>query len=338
MKYNSYIDAVRILSTEEFKTPSYIKESENIQTILEDANSPITRKYQEKLYNQVLKKGHIDFGDIPTSKGNIKNYSGYNSMCETLRTIKSLAEDSKAKEVLKYVNIVETAIDNIASLSSTYEKGFTTRTEYVALEYDMYVYLCIEATTALLYSFIEVVKSPDKTTLDMTIKNNKLRADEFYFEQLSKFNTVQKNMGVDYIKMLEAMCNKGKSNFVGAEVVGIATVIAAALAVIPITREVVYQLYHLRGNLADNLSMQANFLALNKTCVENNELMTEDKKRKILAKQEKLSKSLFKLADKIRVKSSKSILDSKRELNKDNKMLSIDSIKDEVSNSPLELI
>ena len=108
--------------------------------------------------------------------------------------------------------------------------------------------------------------------------------------------------------------------------------------VIPISREVIYQIYSLRGNLADNLEMQANFLDLNKSCVENNEIMTEDKKRKILAKQEKLSKKLQTLANKIRVKSSKSIMDSKRELNKDNRMLTIDNIKDEISNSPLELI
>ena len=338
MKYNSYSDAIRILATEEFDTPSYYKESENIKVILEDSDSPITRKYQEKLYNQVLKKGHINFGDIPASKGNIKNYSGYNTMCETLRTIKSMATESKANDVVKYVEILETAINNISSLSSTYEKGFMTRTEYVGLEYDMYVYLCVEATTALLYSFVEVVKSPDKTTLDMTIKNTKLRADEFYFEQLKKFNTTQKNMGIEYRKMLESMCNKDKSNFVGAEIVGIGTIIAVAMSIIPISREVIYQIYSLRGNLADNLEMQANFLDLNKSCVENNEIMTEDKKRKILAKQEKLSKKLQTLANKIRVKSSKSIMDSKRELNKDNRMLTIDNIKDEISNSPLELI
>ena len=43
------------------------------------------------------------------------------------------------------------------------------------------------------------------------------------------------------------------------------------------------------------------------------------------------------LSDAVRVKSSKSIMDSKRELSSDNKRLSIDSIKDEISNSPLEL-
>lgn len=336
--YNIYNDSIQILMSNT-DTPSYSTESANdIKCVLEDVNSPVTRKYQEKLYKSVMNKAHIDFGDIPKSKGNIKNYSGYATMCETLDTIEALAVETKNNTVLSYVNIVKTAIDNITNLSSTYEKGFTSKSEYVALEYDLYVYLCIEATTALIYSFVEVVKSPDKTTLNMTIKNTKLRADEFYFNQLKKFNSIQKSMGIDYRKLMETVSDKSKSNFVGAEVVGFATIVAAAMAIIPVTREVIYQIYSLRGKLSDNLDMQSSFLELNKSCVENNNLLTLDKKKKILDKQEKLIKKIDKLSDLIRVKSSKSILDASRDIKKDNGMLSINSIKDEVSNSPFELI
>lgn len=335
--YNPYIDSINVLATD-VNSPSYLKESEEIRLVLEDANSPVTRKYQEKMYKSIIDKAHIDFGDIPVSKGNIRNYKGYNTMCETLNVISKLAQEDKAPNVEVYVKIVQDAIKNIENLSSTYERGFTTKTEYVAMEYDTYVYFCVEATTALIYSFVEIIKSPDKVTMDMKIKNTKLRADAFYFEQLKKFNKVQSNLGIDYRKMLESMCNKGRSNFVGAEVIGATAVMVAAMAIVPITREIIYQIYNFRGKISTNLEMQAHFLELNKSCVESNDLLTVDKKAKILAKQQKLAQKLMKLADQIRVKSSKSIMDSKRELNKDNKMLSIDDIKDEVSNSPLDII
>ena len=337
--YNPYLESAKILCTvDDDNRLEYFKESSDIQLVLEDVNSPVTQKYQEKLYNAIMKKAHIDFGDIPKSAGIIRNYSGYPNMCDTLITIKKLAEEDKALNVIDYVNTVQTAIKNIENLSSTYQKGFTTKTEYVALEYDTYVFFCVEATTALIYSFVDVMKAPDKQTLDIKIKNTKLRADEFYFEQLKKFNKVQDNLGIDYRKMLESMCDKGKNNFTGATLVGVTTVMAAAMAIVPITREVIYQIYHFRGKLSESLEMQGHFLELNKTCVENNELMDADKKKKVLTKQEALAKKLLKLADVVRVKSSKSILDSKRELQSDNKMLSINSIKEEISNSPFEIL
>ena len=336
MIYNVYTESVKVLSTME--NQSYTKESEEIQAVLEDANSPVTRKYHEKMYKAVIDKAHIDFGDIPKSNGNIKNYSGYPTMIDTLNVLSKLAEEEKAMQVLTYVKTVQDAVKNIENLSSTFEKGFTTKTEYVALEYDTYVYFCVEATTALIYSFVDVMKSPEKQMIDVKVKNTKLRADEFYFEQLKKFNATQSNVGIQYRKMLEQMCDKSKSNFTGAMAVGIGTVMVAAMAIVPVTREIIYQIYNFRGKLSENLAMQAKFLELNKTCVESNVNLTSDKKHSILKKQEDLAKQLQKMSDAIRVKSSKSIMDSKREIQKDNKMLSIDNIKDEISNSPFELI
>ena len=330
--YNLYTESLLILR-------DGINSDEYVQTILEDANSPVTRKYQEKLYESIINKSHIDFGDIPKSNGNIRNYSGYNSMVETLDVIANLAIEKKANNVIEYVDIVKTAIHNIEELSSTYEKGFNTKTKYVAMEYDTYVYLCVEATTALIYSFVEVVKNPSKRVLDMTIKNTKMRADEFYFNQLKTFNAVQRTKGIDYRKMLEEMCKSGKENFLGtAEVVGLATIMAVAMSIVPLTRECIYQIYSLRGKLSENLDMQAAFLELNKTCIEGNDAITEEKKKKIIDKQSKQVQRMRRLADKLRVKSAKSIVDSQKEIGKDNKDITVDSIRKDISDSPFELI
>ena len=44
------------------------------------------------------------------------------------------------------------------------------------------------------------------------------------------------------------------------------------------------------------------------------------------------------LADKLRVKSAKSIVDSQKEIGKDNKDITVDSIRKDISDSPFELI
>lgn len=335
MAFNPYYESMLILSENE--TLSY-RESKDLQAVLEDVNSPVTRKLEEKLFQSVLDKKHIDFGSIPKSKGNIKDYEGYSAMESTLNTIKDLATENKAGDVINYVDIVQKAIENLSSMSVAYQKGFQFKNEYIAMEYNSYVYFCVEATTALIYSFVEYIKRPDTDTFTMVIKDSKLRADEFYFEQLKKFNMVCDTQGVNYRKMLDSMA-VSKDNFIGTTAaIGIATVIAAAIAIIPITRAVVYQVYHIRGNISEQLDIQAQFMEMNKSCVEANSALTVQKKKEIVAKQEKLVKRLRKLSDTIRVKSSKSVEVATRETKNENKSLTIDSIKDEVSNSDFEFI
>ena len=335
MGYNPYYESMRILSENEEMRYNECKE---LQAILEDVNSPVTRKLEEKLFQSVLDKKHINFGGIPLSKGNIKDYEGYAAMEATLNTIKELAIENKAKDVVDYVEIVQKAIENISSMSLSYQKGFQFKNEYIAMEYNSYVYFCVEATTTLIYSFVEYVKRPDTDTLVMTIKNNKLRADEFYFEQLKKFNLVCATQGLNYRKMLDSMAIS-KDNFIGTTAaIGLATVIAAAIAIIPITRAVVYQVYNMRGNLAEQLEIQAQFMEMHKASVESNSVLTVQRKKEIVAKQEKLVKTLRKLSDKIRVNSSKSVETTTRETKTENKSLTINSLKDEVSDSDFELL
>ena len=338
MGFNPLFESVDIL-VKDRDTRRYGYEFEKIQAILEDANSPVTKKYQEKLFQSVIDKGHIDFGDIPKSAGDIKSYKGYSVMLETLNTINSLAVDQKNKTVLEYTTIVQKAISNIEQLSSTYSKGFITKTDYVMLEYNTYVYTCVEATTALLYTFVDYMKRPDQQTMVIALTNTTLRADLFYFEQLKKFNNMNDKMGIDYRKMLESLCTKGKNNFLGAEmVVGLAAVSVAAMASVPITRELIYRIYHLRGNLSKSLEMQAMFLEMNAACIKDNDTMTAEKKKKVLEKQNKLKVKLIKLADFIRVNNVKSSQSSTKDIKDSNKLLTLNNLQADVTNSPIEFI
>lgn len=334
---NLISDSIKIL-VESTDTKTYGSEYASVKTILEDANSPVTRKYQEKLFQSIIDKKHVDFGDIPKSAGNIKAYSGYNNMMEVLNTIDGLANEQKNKEVMEYVAVVKKAINNIENLSSSYAKGFINKSDYVMLEYNTYVYTCIEATSSLLYEFVEYIKRPDQQVMTIQLKNTKYRANLYYFDQLNKFNSVNTKMGMDYRKLIESLCNKGRNNFLGAEmIVGVSALSMAALAIVPLTRELIYRFYHMRSNLAQSLELQAEFLEMNKTCLEANDSITTEKKKKILEKQNKTRLRLLKLADIIRVKNAKGMNETKKDLDDDNKLLSINNLQDEISNSPFEL-
>lgn len=330
--YNPYSAATKILMES-----GDGKEYYEVKTILEDATSPITASYRERLFQSVIDKGHIDFGSIPLSKGDIKSYSGYKNMIDTLDVIICIGTEEKSN-VVGYANTVLEAIKNIEALTSVFQKGFAAKNEYVMLEYNTYVFTCVEATTTLIYEFVDFVKRPDKPTYVITLKDTKFRANTFYFEQLNAFNNVNKNMYTNYRKMLETMISSGRNNFTGAEVIGIAAVSMAALAVVPITRSLIYHLYNLRSSISSELDLQAAFLEMNKTCIEANDAFTEDKKKKIISKQESIRKFMSALSDKIRIKESKSVKVTDKEIENDNKTMSVNKIRKDISDSPLSIL
>lgn len=314
-------------------------EYNNLHVLLEDSTSPVTRKLHEQLFQDVLDKGHIDFGDIPKSQGDITKYKGYQQMLKTLETIRSLAlESNEGKTALKYTNTVITAVENIKDLKKVYEKGFASKSEYVAIEYNSYVYLCVEATTSLIYSFVEYMQDPNSASFEIKITNNKLRADKFFFDQLEKFNTLARTKRNDYVTTLNMYCDNGKNNFIGTTALGATIVLGIALAIVPVTREVIYQIYKSRAKLSEYLEIQANFLEMNKASVEANSAFDNAKKASIIKKQQNLVKRLRGLSDKLRVKSAVSVRDKERDIKKDNKRLSLSNIRDNVSDSDFEIL
>lgn len=331
--FNPMYSAVQILTESENAT---VREEKEIQAVLEDTQSPVTNKYLEKLYDSVISKNHIDFGDIPKSKGNIVEYSGYTNMIEVLSNILKLASDQKSHNVVEYTKTVQTTITYMRVLAPLYQKGYRMRNEYVILEYNTYVYTIIQAVSTLLYEFVDYIKRPEKGTMDIVLKNTKYRANTFYIDQLNKFNKINEKM--QYSKYLDSIINKGKNNFTGVELVGLGAIVSVALAIVPITRVLVYYYYNTKSNLSDCLAQQAYFLEMNKSVVEANSDFSKKKRDQIILRQEKIKNMCLRLSEKLRVDHIKSVNPAKATLQSDNKLLTLDNIKQEVNNSPLQLL
>lgn len=333
-----YEESVMLLMGD--KNITDMKEFTRLHLLLEDGYSPVTRKLHEQLFTSVLDKKHIDFDDIPKSHGILSNYSGYESMINTISVILKLAKESPdGRKVQEYANIVNDAISNIIQLAPQYSKGFANKSEYVCMEYNSYVYLCVEATTSLIYSFVEYVTSPDTKVFSAKIVNTKLRADSFFFDQLSKFNTLVKNKFDDYKKTLEMYCNNGKQNFIGGTAaLGATILLGMALSIVPITREVVYQIYKSRSKLSDYLALQAEFLEMNKSSVEANKAFDANDRAKIIKRQHAMAIRLKNLSDRLRISSAVSVKDKDSEIKKDNSRLTLDNIRSSVNATEFEFM
>jgi len=332
VNYDLFMEASQILA----ESDNSVK-LEDVRAVLEDTQSPITNKYIENLYSQVISKNHIDFDDIPNSKGDITKYSGYQSMIDTLNIAKSIAEAEKVKDVNNAVDVALTAITNVRNLGDLYGAGFKNKNNYVMTEYNMFVYCCVEAVSSILSEFVEFAKGISMDTYQIKLRNTKYHANLFYIEQLDKFNKI--NAVGNYRNYLQSVLNKDQNNFIGATGVGIATVaITVLLAVLPVTRALVYQGYKMRTKLSDALALQAYFLELNKTCIESNSSFDSKKKEKILRKQESIRTLFLRLSDKLKVDVARSVRDSAIERKKDNATLTLGDTRKQIDEAPYDIL
>lgn len=325
--YDYYNEAALILA-DDSSSEAYFK----AYAVLEDATNPVTNRHIQNLYQQIVNKNHIDFDDIPVSKGNIILYKGYGPMMECLQTIQSLTDAQRIKDTEKVIATIQTAIENITRLSDLYEKGFAKKNDYVMLEYNLFVYSCVQATSSVLSECVEFIKGFSDDTMQLQLRNTKYRASAFYITQLNKFNKIVAT--TNYRTYLQTVLNGERENFIGATAVGVIAVASAVLiAIVPVSRSLVYQFYKLRAKLSDALALQAYFLELNKSCVEANRTFDAEKKKRVIAKQEKLRQAFTKMASRLQVDNATATSQAQRDLTKDNQNLSLSGTTDDVNNS-----
>ena len=301
----------------------------DVHAIMEAEDNPIRKKTLETLYKSVDSKSHIDFSSIAKSKGDIRKYQGYDNMVEVLGNLSTMGASAQYQDLNSYIQIVQDAITNITGLRTEYMAAFTKKRDEIILEYNTFVYCCIEATTALLYQFVDFLRMPGKETLTVSLKNTKYRADLFFFENLKKFNKIAKTG--EYKKYLQAVINNGKENFFGADdalfVGGVAVAATVALSIVPLTRRIIYTVQDVRNKLSKELELQAYFLELNKKVLEANTAKSKEEKEKILKKQEALQLKFTRLADKLRVQSLRDEQFGSNELDKDNAQLTLGDMR-----------
>lgn len=304
--------------------------------ILEDTESPVSKKFHEKLYKAVIDKKHIDWDDIPNTKGDFSKYKGYSPMMQTLGVLMDLAGEQSSTMLGKSVEIVQDAAKNLVKLGAHYSRGFDKKNEYVMMEYNTIAATCIEATTSLLHEFVDYMRIPSKSLVDIRVVNTKFRPNLFYIEQLKKYNRVVETE--EYSKYLRSMIDGEKDEFTMYTALGVATVGFIAKISVPIIRELVYQLYNTRQKLSEHCTLQATFLEMNKARLEADSIMNPTKKAKVIKKQEAARERFMRLADKLRLDSVQANKIAVREIKSGNELININSIRDEINNSPLDLI
>lgn len=271
------------------------------------------------LYRKVLEKSNIDFDTIPDSKGDITKYTGYTTIVQTMEIVNKLAKQSNVK--IKELEIVQTALNNIITFRPQFVKGFIIDNGTIKILYNSLVAACVEASSTIIASYVEYIKTPNK--VDFTIIKGINKMSHTSISSLQSFNdTVKSNEFSKFINQ----ASSSKDNLLGEALLGAVVLISSSAVIVTVLREFVYYFYYSRMKISEYLKFQAQLLEFNKVAVQSS-MLSADKKRKVIQKQLAIAKSLEQISDKIAVDNRMSDKTVSNTIDKENRSVSYQDIK-----------
>ena len=287
----------------------------------------------------VGKYSKIDFSDIERSRGDITKIKYYANLREC---IDILLDIHSVTDKIPGVLAVSTALSNMLNFKKAFEHAFRTKNNVAVIVYNTVMYSIMEATSYLIATSIDFVKSDSDTEFTVNVYTDSKQ--HMLIEQLVKFNkTVDDGSLIKFIKETEnitpdslhegtvvsslidkgltkaidvgtsAWKNKGVRTTVAATV-GAAAIIWIACNIVPFIREMIYWIYKTKQKIADAAELQAEFLEANVEILKSEDA---EKNQKIISKQEKHVKRFRTIAKLFSLESDKAQRDAKKEIAED---------------------
>ena len=287
-----------------------------------------------KLYEKLIDKvDDIDFGEIPSTKGDITKLSNYTNMMECVDILKNLLKEFK--ESTSTILEVEKAINNIKKRKELFQKGFRYNVELPIVIYSTMTLSVISSISFLISSCVEYIKMPNKDSFDIVVDRVALvkSKDNLLFKNLSRFNEAcvkgQIDTAInDVMKGLE----KGLVGEYGF-LVGATALVVLITCIIPLLRELIFFFYYSRTRVSDYFEVQANLLQMNIYNLQSNQEIDKDKKTKIIKKQSKLVDKFRKSSNCFAVKAKESENKTDRDIAHDNTKYKTNDVLDSLPDS-----
>lgn len=298
------------------------KERTRLTALTESEKSQVNTTLVTNLYQSAIDKNHVDFEDIPNSKGDVTRYKGYKPMREILALLEELSK--KYNNKIPELEIVNSALNNVVNFRDTFEKGFSLQKEFIIMQYSTIVCACVEATSLLVATYVDSVKRPD-FSYEVIINRDSNAQGPLIITNLDKFNKSVRTG--DFVKVMQSVIRSGNENFAGsAAVLTTMGVIAGLSMVVPVTRELIFGFYYTRMKLSEHLKQQASLLEIHRQSLEIS-AMPANTRKQIIQKQAAQIKRLYDMSEKIKVQHQIGDSNAQRELKKENKSWTLDTIQ-----------
>ena len=321
-----------------------------VSPIVMEASTPEDKKYMQsmgkddihqingtlvqKLYSTIIERKDCDFGDIPSSKGDITKCKYYKSTIESLDVLSELMVKNEIPTM--DVDIVKEAISNVKKYKPSFELAFSLKQDYLILFYNTIVMAIVDATSMIIADYMNYLVGPEQSRYDSVKSRIDNSRGRISIDSLQRFNNEVKVGHFD--TMANNLNDAQRKNFTGAitGVVVAGVVITALVSVIPITRELIYFYYRSRVKLADYMDMQADFLELNKLGVQASSNKSAQQKKEIIKKQEKVILKCRRRADKLKINEEDIGTLAKKQVENDNKGFSLKSIEKQMFSNKMD--
>lgn len=292
-----------------------------------------------KLYDNIVSKvDDIDYGDIPSSKGDITKLANYSKLRECVELLRGILNEFKQDTAP--IDEIATAIANIETRKDLFERAFRHNVELPIMMYNNTVLTIIDAVSYMIATSIEFMKTPNRDSFQITLDKvafAKTKSNLLY-SNLKKFNKTCKSN--DFDKAMEHVIQnriKRLSEGAAAAVIGGVVAIGAAvlliLNIIPILREMVFFFYYTRMRVSDFFDIQADLLQMNAYNVENNSTANDEQKERIVSKQLKIVELFRKMANKISFTGKKAEVETTKEITNTDKKMKLNDVTKELPDS-----
>ena len=287
-----------------------------------------------KLYEKLIDKvDDIDFGEIPSTKGDITKLSNYTNMMECVDILKNLLKEFK--ESTSTILEVEKAINNIKKRKELFQKGFRYNVELPIVIYSTMTLSVISSISFLISSCVEYIKMPNKDSFGIVVDRVALvkSKDNLLFKNLSRFNEACVKGQID--TAINDVMKGLEKGFVGEYgfLVGATALVVLITCIIPLLRELIFFFYYSRTRLSDYFEVQANLLQMNIYNLQSNQEIDKDKKTKIIKKQSKLVDKFRKISNFFAVKAKESENKTDRDIAHDNTKYKTNDVLDSLPDS-----
>jgi hypothetical protein len=271
----------------------------------------------------------IDYGEIPNTKGDITKLSKYDELRECHKVLRGIFQQFREKD--EPINVLEDAVDNIVNMKDIFVGAFVARAEFPKSVYNTMTLAVINATSFMIATCIEYIKSPKKEGLEIVLnKTGVAKAKEhLVYISLKDFNEACRKGEVE--NALRPFVQNKAKGFVMTAALGIkATLIigGVVIAILPILKDLVYFYYASKARVSQYFDLQAKLLEMNANELsDNDDIKTEGDKAAVIRRQLAIAKTFHDIANYLTVDAKGSEVTATKEIKKDKQTYKIDDVE-----------
>ena len=304
------------------------KTREYLLSLDEASQNTVLTNLTSKLYDHIVKKTtDIDYGTIPSTKGDITKLDVYNDLKDVLGILKGILKEYH--ENGGPADVCTECLTNLETRKDIFNRAYHADCQLPILIYENTVLALVSGVSYLIAACIEFIKAPRDETYSIQLDKIAYAKSKDYrlYSSLEKFNKSCSNGDMD--KAINEVIAHRVKKFAGITAGAIAAAavgIIIIMNIIPILRELVFLLYYTRTQISDFFEIQAELLQMNAYNVEANKSLDSSDRKEIARKQRDIADKFLSISNFVRIDAKQSDVKASRELESNKKKYKVDEV------------